>query len=59
MKNYFYERNDYVLHHEVNKIFEEILWMPENEFRQWLNDMRKVIAYAWDELGLPPRVPRN
>ena len=59
MKNYFYERNDYVLHHEVNKTFEEILWMSDDEFRQWLNDMRKVIAYAWDELGLPPRVGWN
>ena len=56
---HFYERNDYVLDHEVNKTFEEILWMSDDEFRQWLTDMRKTIAYAWDELGLPPRVGWN
>ena len=58
MKHY-YERNNYVLDHEVNKTFEEILWMSDDEFRQWLTDMRKTIAYAWDELGLPPRVGWN
>ena len=42
---HFYERNDYVLDHEVNKTFEEILWMSDDEFRQWLTDMRKTIAY--------------
>ena len=56
---HFYERNDYVLDHEVNKTFEQILWMSDDEFRQWLTDMRKTIAYAWDELGLPPRVGWN
>ena len=33
--------------------------MSDDEFRQWLTDMRKTIAYAWDELGLPPRVGWN
>lgn len=53
---YFYERNSYLLEHEVNKTFEEVLWMTDDEFRQWLRDMRKEVAYSWDELGLPPRV---
>ena len=52
----FYERNSYLLEHEVNKTFEEVLWMSDEEFRQWLRDMRKEVAYSWDELGLPPRV---
>ena len=56
---HFYERNDYILNHEINKNFEEILWMNDIEFRQWVIDMRKVIAYAWDELGIPPRVGFN
>ena len=30
--------------------------MSDEEFRQWLRDMRKEVAYSWDELGLPPRV---
>ena len=56
---HFYQRNDYILNHEINKNFEEILWMNDTEFRQWVIDMRKVIAYAWDELGIPPRVGFN
>jgi len=53
---HFYERNSYLLEHEVNKTFEEVLWMTDDEFRQWLHDMRKEVVYSWDELGLPPRV---
>ncbi len=54
--NHFYERNNYILEHDINKKFEEILWMTEDEFRAWVIDMRKTIVYAWDELGIPPRV---
>jgi len=57
--NHFYERNNYILEHEINKPFEEILWMSDDEFSQWVIDMRKTIAYAWDELGMPPRVGYN
>ena len=53
---HFYEKNKYILESEVNKTFEEILWMSDDEFRQWLKDMRNEIVYAWDHLGLPPRV---
>ena len=53
---HFYEKNKYILESEVNKTFEEVLWMSDYEFRQWLKDMRREVVYAWDELGLPPRV---
>lgn len=53
---HFYEKNTYLLEHEVNKTFEEVLWMSDDEFKQWLRDMRKEVQYAWDELGIPPRV---
>ena len=53
---HFYEKNKYILESEVNKTFEEVLWMSDDEFRQWLKDMRREVVYAWDELGLPPRV---
>ena len=57
LKKGFYERNSYLLEHEVNKTFEEVLWMSDEEFRQWLRDMRKEVAYSWDELGFAlPRV---
>ncbi len=53
---HFYERNNYILEHDINKNFEEVLWMTEDEFRTWVIDMRNTIVYAWDELGIPPRV---
>ena len=56
---HFYERNSYILDHEINKNFEEVLWMSDDEFSQWVVDMRKTIAYAWDKLGMPPRVGYN
>jgi hypothetical protein len=49
-------RNDKLLQHEINKTFEELLWMPKDEFRQWVVDMRKVVVDLWDNEGLPPRV---
>ena len=56
MNKFFYEKNRYVLDHEVNKTFEQVMWMTDEEFKGWMIEMRKVVAYAWDELGLPPRV---
>ena len=52
--NHFYERNNYILNHKINRKFEDILWMTEDEFRQWVIEMRETIVYAWDELGIPP-----
>lgn len=56
MKKYFYEKNRFLLEHEVNKCFEEVLWMDEKAFQQWVIDLRKAVVYSWDVLGLPPRV---
>ena len=44
---HFYERNSYLLEHEVNKTFEEVLWMSDEDFRTWLRDMRKEVVYSW------------
>ena len=33
MKKHFYEKNNYLLEHEVNKTFEEVLWMTDDEFK--------------------------
>ena len=56
MSKNFYERNDYVLNHDINKYFEEVLWMTDDEFEQWVRDFRRVIAEVWDTHGNPPRV---
>ena len=54
--NWFYERNDELLNSPVNKTFEELLWMTDDEFRQWVIDMRKEVVRLWDDEGIPPRV---
>ena len=46
----FYERNSYLLEHEVNKTFEEVLWMSMKNSDN-VRDMRKEVAYSWDELA--------
>lgn len=56
---FFYERNQYLLDHETNKTFEEILWMSDDEFSYWCVEIRKAVVYSWDILGIPPRVGYN
>ena len=56
---WFYERNDQLLNSPVNKTFEELLWMTNDEFRQWIIDMRKEVVRLWDVEGIPPRVGFN
>lgn len=55
----YYERNNYLIDHDINKTFEEILWMDDDAFRQWCTDLRHVVVYCWDILGIPPRVGYN
>jgi hypothetical protein len=59
MKQWFYEKNTYLLEHSVNKTFDEILLMSRDEFRNWCKELREVVVYSWDELGIPPRVGYN
>lgn len=58
-KTWFYQKNNYLLNHNVNKTFDEILKMDKEEFREWCIELRKVVVYAWDILGVPPRVGYN
>ena len=59
MSKHFYERNSYLLDHPINVTFETLLWMSKEEFREWCIELRKIIVYCWDELGIPPRVGYN
>lgn len=54
--NWYYERNDELIQSSVNKTFEEILWMTEDEFTQWVKDLRSLVIDLWDNQGIPPRV---
>ena len=50
-----YQRNDYVINHEVNVCFEDLLEMTPDEFRVWVGKMRNVLRHSWDTYGCPPR----
>lgn len=56
VKKWFYEKNRELLESKVNVTFDEILAMSDDQFRQWVIDLRKTVVYLWDEKGLPPRV---
>jgi len=49
-------KNTLLIQHEVNKTFDEVLQMSDDDFRQWVIDLRKVVVDLWDNQGLPPRV---
>ena len=55
----FYERNNYVINSDVNVCFEELLEMNEDQFHEWVVEMRKTICDAWDAYGCPPRTGKN
>jgi len=56
MTQFYYERNRELLESDINKTFEEILWMSNDEFRAWVIDLRKTVVDLWDNKNLPPRV---
>lgn len=56
MSKYFYESCDEFLKHPVNKTFEEVLWMTDQEFVDWVDEYCNVIIDMWDNKGQPPRV---
>ena len=55
-RKWFYEKNDEFLKSPVNKTFEEVLWMTDDLFAQWVADTRAEIIRIWDGLGQPPKV---
>lgn len=56
---HFYEKNTELIESSVNKTFDEILAMTEQEFRDWVIELRKTVVDLWDNKGLPPRVGYN
>jgi hypothetical protein len=53
---HFYETNDDLLNHPINKKFEDILWMSDDEFTLWVRALRHVIVDIWDNKGVPPKM---
>lgn len=56
MKKWFYQKNNELLESPVNKTFEELLWMTEPDFCNWVAEMRAEVVRIWDTKGIPPRV---
>ena len=53
---HFYEKNRELIESDVNKLFEEVLVMNDDQFRNWVINLRKTVVHLWDEKGNPPRV---
>jgi hypothetical protein len=52
-------RNDELLESDLNKTFEDVLWMTDDEFRGWFTEFRELVVHLWDTKDLPPRVGKN
>jgi hypothetical protein len=55
-ENGSYLKNTLIVKSPVNKFFEEILWMSDAEFREWVIAMRKEVVHIWDVHEMPPRI---
>jgi hypothetical protein len=51
---YWTRNNRIVRNLEINKPFHEILHMPDEELRQWIDDVRAFGLEVWNEYGSPP-----
>ena len=57
--NCFYEKNDYIINHEINVCFEDLLEMTPDQFKDWVVKMRSAFKHAWDVNGCPPRAGKT
>jgi len=55
-KNYHATRNNYLLNSKVNITFDESHLMNKKQFGDWVLSLRKEVLFAWDELGIPPKL---
>tara|TARA_R110002051_G_scaffold319101_3_gene402635 strand:+ start:792 stop:2375 length:1584 start_codon:yes stop_codon:yes gene_type:complete len=54
-----YQRNNYVINHEINVNFDDLLEMTPDSFDEWVEKMRDVIKYSWDNYDCPPRTGKD
>ncbi len=48
-----YEDNAYMTESSSNKLIIDLFKMSDKKFTQWVDEFRKEVVYAWDELGVP------
>jgi len=57
---YFYERSTITdKTNPVNKTYDEILSMNQEEIDSWIDDLRKDVIDRWDNDGTPPVIGKN
>lgn len=54
IRKWYFTKNSALIAHPVNKTFEEILAQSEQEFRDWVSELRQVVVTLWDNDGQPP-----
>jgi hypothetical protein len=48
-----------MINSKVNVLFEDLLAMTPDDFKEWVKEMRGEILYSWDTYGCPPRTGKN
>ena len=57
---YFYERSNITdKTNPVNKTYDDILNMSQEEIDTWINDLRNDVIGRWDNDGIPPVIGKN
>ena len=56
MAKYYYTKNTELLESPVNIPFEYLHHMTNEEFMEWVVELRKTIVDLWDNKGAPPKV---
>ena len=57
---HFYERSNITdKTNPINKTYDDILSMNQNEIDTWINDLREDVITKWDNDGTPPVIGKN
>ena len=55
----YYERNNDVINSHINCVYDDLVEMTPDEFREWVIEFRKVVKESWDKNGCPPRIGKT
>ncbi len=51
----FFEKNTYIVESPVNLTFDELQDLDDDQFVQWVKDVRAEVKRIWDTYEIPPR----
>jgi 1-aminocyclopropane-1-carboxylate deaminase/D-cysteine desulfhydrase-like pyridoxal-dependent ACC family enzyme len=54
MRQFFSPPNEHIVSSSVNKTFEQLHFMTDKQFDNWMRKFCKEAIHAWDKLNMPP-----